>query len=116
MLVYNGRMSLPLDDRILAHVQVVVVSKLRRRESFSLTLTMDGSEVVSWIGPATPLEFVYSGNRRPLLNRAWLEQLAESASSNGGLVIVPEPPMPAETPELMRPAGAMPAGAMPVSA
>lgn len=105
MLVYNGRMSLPLDDRILAHLQVVVVSKLRRRESFALTVTLDGSEVVSWIGPATPLEFVYSGNRRPLLNRAWLEQLAESASSNRGLVVLPEPPMPAETPELAVPAG-----------
>ncbi|WP_448006994.1 DUF7882 family protein [Agromyces bauzanensis] len=92
MLVYNGRMSLPLDDRTLAHVQAVVVNKLRRRESFAFTSNVDGSEVVSWIGPSTPIEFVYSGNRRPLLNRAWLELLAESASSNRGLVIVPEPP------------------------
>lgn len=91
MLVYNGRMSLPLDDRTLAHVQAVVVNKLRRRENFALTSTVDGAEIVSWIGPATPLEFVYSGNRRPLLNRAWLERLAESASSNRGLTIVPEP-------------------------
>ncbi|WP_444541793.1 DUF7882 family protein [Agromyces bauzanensis] len=107
MIVYNGRMSLPLDDRVLAHVQVVVVSKLRRRESFAITVPVDGSEVVSWIGPATPLEFVYSGNRRPLLNRAWLEQLAESASSNRGLVILPEPPMPPEPPGLAPPVGAV---------
>ena len=39
MLVYNGRMTLPIDDRVLAHLQVVVINKLRRRESFTFTST-----------------------------------------------------------------------------
>ena len=55
MLIYNGRMSLPLDDRTLAHIQAVVVNKLRRRESFAFTAMVDGTEVVSWIGASTPL-------------------------------------------------------------
>ncbi|MEV1131725.1 ATP-dependent DNA ligase [Agromyces sp. NPDC049794] len=117
MLIYNGRMSLPVDDRTLAHLQAVVVNKLRRRESFAFTAMVDRSEVVSWIGTSTPLEFVYSGNRRPLLNRAWLELLAESASSNRGLVILPEPP---ELPELQEPTEqrdtvAVPGESVPVS-
>ena len=43
------------------------------------------------MGPSIPLEFVYSGNRRPLLNREWLELMAMSANSNSGLVVMPEP-------------------------
>jgi hypothetical protein len=112
MLIYNGRMSLPLDDRTLAHIQAVVVNKLRRRESFAFTAAVDGGEVVSWIGASTPLQFVFSGNRRPMLNRAWLEVLAEAASSNGGLVILPEPP---ESPEQLDVAG-LAGESVPVSA
>lgn len=91
MLVYNGRMTLTIDDRVLAHLQVVVINKLRRRESFTFTCEDGVQEAVCWMGPSIPLEFVYSGNRRPLLNREWLELMAMSANSNSGLVIMPEP-------------------------
>ena len=90
-LIYNGRTSIPLDDRTLAHLQVVVISKLRRRESFAFTATVDGRQVVAWMGPSVALEFVYSGSRHPILNRDWLELLAQAAASTEGLFIVPEP-------------------------
>ena len=91
MLVYNGRMTLHIDDRVLAHLQVVVINKLRRRESFTFTWDDGTQEAVCWIGPSIPLEFTYSGNRRPLLNREWLELMAMSANANSGLVVMPEP-------------------------
>ena len=91
MLVYNGRMTLSIDDRVLAHLQVVVINKLRRRESFTFTWDDGAQEAVCWIGPSIPLEFTYSGNRRPLLNREWLELMAMSANANSGLVVMPEP-------------------------
>ena len=91
MLVYNGRMTLHIDDRVLAHLQVVVINKLRRRESFTFTWDDGAQEAVCWVGPSIPLEFVYSGNRRPLLNREWLELMAMSANANSGLVVMPEP-------------------------
>jgi len=91
MLVYNGRMTLTIDDRVLAHLQVVVINKLRRRESFTFTCEDGTQEAVCWMGPSIPLEFVYSGNRRPLLNREWLELMAMSANSNSGLIVMPEP-------------------------
>ena len=91
MLVYNGRMTLHIDDRVLAHLQVVVINKLRRRESFTFTWDDGAQEAVCWIGPSIPLEFTYSGNRRPLLNREWLELMAMSANANSGLVVMPEP-------------------------
>ena len=76
---------------MLAHLQVVVINKLRRRESFTFTWDDGTQEAVCWIGPSIPLEFVYSGNRRPLLNREWLELMAMSANANSGLVVMPEP-------------------------
>ena len=91
MLVYNGRMTLRIDDRVLAHLQVVVIDKLRRLESFTFTWHDGTHEAVCWMGPSIPLEFVFAGNRRPLLNRGWLELMAISANSNSGLIVMPEP-------------------------
>ena len=93
-LIYNGGISLAVDDRTMAHLQVVIINKLRRRESFSFTWGDGAQHVVCWLGPSIPIEFVYSGNRRPALNRAWLEVLAHAANSNSGLIAVPEPPEP----------------------
>ena len=91
-LVYDDDRRAEIEDRTLAHLQVVIVNKLRRQESFPFTWSDERRIVTIWISPNTPLEFVYHGNRRPRLNRAWLEELALSASSTGGLVVVPEPP------------------------
>ncbi|HEU0183346.1 MAG TPA: ATP-dependent DNA ligase [Agromyces mariniharenae] len=93
-LIYNGGISLAVDDRTMAHLQVVIINKLRRRESFTFTWDDGAQQTVCWIAPSIAVEFVYSGNRRPALNRAWLELLALSANANTGLVAVPEPPEP----------------------
>ncbi|SFR84230.1 hypothetical protein SAMN05428970_2951 [Agromyces sp. CF514] len=90
-LVYNGTGSIPIDDRVLAHLQVVIIDKLRRQESFPFSWEVGGRESTVWFGPSIALEFVYAGNRSPLLNRAWLNQLAAAASSNAGLSALPEP-------------------------
>ena len=48
----------------------------------------------------SPLQFIFSGNRAPKLNRLWIEQMLLSANSTAGLQFVPEPadddPMEAE--------------------
>ena len=90
-LIYNGGISLAVDDRTMAHLQVVIINKLRRRESFTFTWDDGATQTVCWIAPSIAIEFVFSGNRRPVLNRNWLELLALSANANGGLVAVPEP-------------------------
>lgn len=110
MLVYNGSGTITIDDRLLAHLQIVIIDKLRRQESFAFTWDVGGRESSVWFGPSISLEFVYSGGRVPTLNRAWLHQLAEAAASNAGLHAVPEPMMPAApvapAPEVPVPAGA----------
>ena len=91
-LVYDGGDAAELDDRTLAHLQVIIVNKLRRQESFPFTWSDERRSMTIWLSPTTPIAFVYHGNRRPRLNRVWLEQLALMANSVGGLMIVPEPP------------------------
>jgi hypothetical protein len=89
--VYDRDATVEMDDRTLAHLQVVVINKLRRQESFALTLRDEQRTLSVWLCPQTAIQFVYSGNRRPALNREWIEELAVSANSMGGLRLLPEP-------------------------
>ena len=87
--------SFEFDDRTLAHFRVVIITKLRRRESFTLTWDIsmaNGSGRISlWLDPSIPLQFRFDGSREPALNRAWIEALASVAASTTGLIPLPEP-------------------------
>lgn len=93
--IYEGSITVDLDDRILAHIQVVVGQKLRRGEPFHFTWREDPSvgdgRTSVWLHPAASLVYKYYGSRQPSLNRAWLEALTYTANSTNGLYIVPEP-------------------------
>lgn len=88
--------SFDFDDRILAHFRIVIVTKLRRRESFTLTWdrSMDegGGRISLWLDPAIPLQFRFDGSKEPTINRAWIEALVAVAASTTGLIPLPEPP------------------------
>ncbi|WP_312855081.1 DUF7882 family protein [Agromyces agglutinans] len=104
-LQYDG-VLIEFDDRVLAHLQLVIVQKLRRNESFVMSWrdaqeTGNGHSSV-WVHPAQNLYFKFSGGRHPAINRDWLEQLMESANSARGLVITAEPDSAASGP--VRPA------------
>jgi hypothetical protein len=83
-----------VDDRTLAHLKMVIVSKLRRDEAFVLSWPRpirEGSGRDSvWLSAAIPLQFHFVGNRPPSLNQAWLEALTESAN-RGELHVISEP-------------------------
>ena len=70
------------------------MTKLRRGESFMFDVEMgEGLGRRSfWLHPSVPLQFHFHGSRTPLINRAWVEALLQTASSPGGLALVPEPP------------------------
>ena len=92
-LTYD-RVIVEIDDRVLAHLQLVIVQKLRRGESFLLSW-QDSAEAGSgrssiWLNPAIPLYFKFAGGRVATLNRQWIEDLSRSANSSQGLVIVSE--------------------------
>lgn len=86
------------DDRLLAHLQIVIVNKLRRHESFAMSWR-DSAEAgegrsAIWLDPSIPLYFKFDGSRVPAINRDWLERLADSASSSTGLVVSDEDGLP----------------------
>ena len=97
-MVYDSSTMITFEDRVLAHLEVVIVSKLRRKESFALSWREtaengDGRSTV-WIDPSIPLRFRFSGSRPPTLDRDWIERLAAAAASSSGLIAVDEDDQP----------------------
>ncbi len=92
---YENSSRVEIDDRQLAHLQIVFENKLRRREGFFFTWKNDQSIESGrrsvWVSPFAALEFTYHGVRLPAVNRAWLEALMLTANSPTGLYLVPEP-------------------------
>jgi hypothetical protein len=96
MLVYGTDGSkIDFEDRMLAHLQLAIITKLRRGEPHVLsweTPAYAGSgRSTIWIHPAIPLFFKYSGSKKVPINRAWVEDLLSSANSTNGLQALPEP-------------------------
>ena len=95
--IYYGGSATPIhiEDRALAHLKVVIATKLRRNESFTVSWQHPTGEPEGhstlWLHPSIPLRFVFDDPEPALLSRAWIEDLANSANSSGGLLLVPEP-------------------------
>ena len=91
--LFYGPSSEPfvIDDRTLAHIEIVVLAKLRRNESFALSLDgADAGRTTLWISSASTLQLRFDEARHDI-NRAWLDQLIDSANTTAGMRIVPEP-------------------------
>jgi hypothetical protein len=95
MLYGSPPSELTIDDRTLAHLKVVIVSKLRRDESFLLSWELPAEEIPGrwslWMHPAIPLQFRFDSVHRPKLNNQWLEEMARASMSVDGLRLMPEP-------------------------
>ena len=89
--IYDRSAAIDIDDRALTHLQVVILDKLRGNESFAFDLWNSTHWCTMWVSRRTPLEFVYSGNRRVWLNREWLEEMADEVGIHGTLRLIPEP-------------------------
>jgi len=95
----SGR-EIEFDDRVLAHLQIVIGTKLRRHESFFFSWKDDpvvgNGRSSIWIAPSIPLFFKFATLGRPAINREWLEELTVSSNNAQGLFLSNEPG--AETP------------------
>src|ERR1700712_5233552 len=92
-LTYDG-LVIQIDDRTLAHLQIVIVNKLRRGESFLMSwkdspAVGDGRSGI-WLDRTIPLHFKFEGGRVPSINQAWLNELTASADSSRGLIVTRE--------------------------
>ncbi|WP_228452384.1 ATP-dependent DNA ligase [Rathayibacter toxicus] len=84
-----------IDDRALAHLQIVMINKFRRNEAFAFQLEASSSHGAGrqtlWLHPSIPLQFSFHGSRVPAINTAWVHALMEEANSGRGLRIIAEP-------------------------
>jgi hypothetical protein len=92
-LIYDGT-AIHFDDRTLAHLQIVIVNKLRRHEGFAMSWrdapeVGDGRSTI-WLDPSIPLYFKFDGSRVPVISREWLDILTESADHSTGLIVTNE--------------------------
>lgn len=90
----EAAIEIEIDDRTLAHLKVVIVTKLRRGESFTLTWRHPEGQPpgrsVIWLSPAIPLRFVFDDPEPIELNHSWIKDLASAAYSSGGIALSPE--------------------------
>jgi hypothetical protein len=93
--VYEGTTKVDFEDRLLAHLQLVISAKLRRGEPFHFTWKDDPStgngRTAVWVHPAASMTYRFYGSRQPPINRAWVEALMHAANSPTGLYAVSEP-------------------------
>ncbi|HEV7957273.1 MAG: ATP-dependent ligase [Microbacteriaceae bacterium] len=95
-LLYGGQeMEVEIDDRALAHLQIVITSKLRRGESFLFSwtdaLSAGSGRSSIWIDHGIPLYFRYSSGGTAAINRDWISALMLSANTPTGLRFLAEP-------------------------
>jgi hypothetical protein len=94
--IFYGGSATPIhiEDRALAHLKVVIATKLRRSESFTLSWQhpddQPAGRTTIWLHPSIPLRFVFDDPETPELSRQWIEDLAHSANSSGGIQLIPE--------------------------
>jgi hypothetical protein len=102
-LIYGVAPAIEIEDWGLHHLQAVMLTKLRRDESFGfswdgepdvggdVTAARTGRHGTVWISRGSSLYFSYDAlNDRPL-NTRWLTLLAESANSSQNFRLMPEP-------------------------
>ena len=91
-LIYGQSVSAEFEDRLLTHLEIVITSKLRRGEGFLFSWEERAGRTTIWLHPSLPIVYRYAGSRSPSVNRTWIELLSQTASSAGGLRLLPEPP------------------------
>lgn len=82
---------LHMDDRLLNYLQVVIATKMRRGESFTMTWTpaagADTGRVTLWLQSAIQMRFSYDTVEPHRLNPLYLKFLANQANSSGGVML-----------------------------
>ena len=77
--IYYAGTPIEIEDRALAHLKVVIATKLRRDESFTLSWQHPDDQPhgrsTLWLHPSI---------------RLWLEELSNSANSSGGIQLIAE--------------------------
>jgi hypothetical protein len=94
-----GPQDVEFEDRLLTHLEIVIVNKFRRRESFLMSwlddLSIGSGRASMWMSADVPVYFRYVGSRIPAINREWIQLLEAEANGSRGLVVLDEDGSPA---------------------
>ncbi|WP_375386831.1 ATP-dependent DNA ligase [uncultured Amnibacterium sp.] len=86
-----GHAIVEFDDRTLSHLQIVIMQKFRRGESFPMSwidsIAIGDGRSAWWLTPSNPVFFKFDGSRVPAVDQAWVDRLTRSAESPRGLVV-----------------------------
>jgi hypothetical protein len=88
----NEDEPIEIEDRALAHLKIVIATKLRRNESFTLSWVLPGraGRETIWVHPSIPMRFIFADTQAPAINNRWLQDMMNSANSSGGITLVDE--------------------------
>lgn len=93
-ITYDGTSELHIEDRALAHLKIVIATKLRRHESFTLSWIHPDTDTLGrstiWLHPSIPLRFTFESREQPQINAQWVEDLMQTANATGGITLVDE--------------------------
>lgn len=92
-LLYSAsQFEAPFSDRELAHLKLVMVARLRRNEPFTFSWDKpEGGRVSLWVAAQIPLIFEFDDASPVEINREWIDEMNQGASSLNGLVLTAEP-------------------------
>ena len=89
-LTYDGART-QFDDRLLAHLQIVIVQRLRQNRAFLMSwanaLEVGDGRTSIWLHDAAHLRFTFDGSRTPTIDDEWLRVLGASADGSRGLIV-----------------------------
>lgn len=78
-----------IPDRVLAHLKVIITTKLRRGEAFTISWThpedVPGGRTTLWMHASIPVRFVFDSAQADSLDPGVLQRLANEAGRSGGL-------------------------------
>ncbi|BDZ39884.1 hypothetical protein GCM10025863_24980 [Microbacterium suwonense] len=91
-LRYDGTAApITIDDATLAHLKIVIGTKLRRKESFLMTWVRhddsDDARITIWVHPAIPLQFGFDDAAMPAVDPDQVTAMMAALNASGELVL-----------------------------
>ncbi|MFK3676781.1 hypothetical protein ACI2IP_03585 [Microbacterium sp. NPDC090218] len=91
-LRYDGTSEpILVEDATLAHLKIVIATKLRRQESFMMTWRPVNGGVdqraTVWIHPAIPLQFGFDSAEQPPVDAHLVADMMQALNATGELVL-----------------------------
>jgi len=91
MIEYNSaRPAIEVDDVVLAHLKIVIATKLRRQECFMMTWPSGrkrGGRLSAWIHASIPLVMEFDGDRSLRIDPRRVERMMEQVNARGELIL-----------------------------